>query len=181
MLNAAGQAGPADTSLVCRPEQTDEAEERTSDPAEQANVSEASAANGADKTAEQPSSSSADASADPLARTPFTRVRYLKNEGLGQALLVAKDQHDKLVVIKLIDRGPNVSPKVEQEVVNHNKCKGHPNITQLLDLFITPKHLAFVMEVRSHMHTHAHYSQRPRVSMPRAATLGHTSARLASW
>lgn len=134
----------------CRAEQPEEGEVeqgRASDIAEQPSASASSAANGADKPVEQPSSSSADAAADPLARTPFTRVRYLKNEGMGQALLVAKDQHDKLVVIKLIDRGPNVSPNVEQEVVNHNKCKGHPNVVQLLDMFITPKHLAFVMEV----------------------------------
>lgn len=105
------------------------------------------ASNGAVKVVEQPSSSSIDAPADPLANTPYKRVLYLKNEGLGQALLVAHDKDQHPVVIKLLDRGANVSSKVEEEVLNHHKCNGHPNIVQLIDMFLTPKHLAFVMEV----------------------------------
>jgi serine/threonine-protein kinase SRK2 len=50
------------------------------------------------------------------------------------------------VVIKLIERGPAITRHVANELVIHRKCTGHPLITQLIEVFLTPRHLAIVME-----------------------------------
>lgn len=50
------------------------------------------------------------------------------------------------VVIKLVERGASVTRYVSSELIMHYRCSGHPFIVQLLDLFLTPNHLAIVLE-----------------------------------
>lgn len=66
---------------------------------------------------------------------------------MGSLLYTAirRDNQQK-VVIKLIERGSSVTNHVLNELITHRKCTGHPYITQLLDVFLTPRYLAIVLE-----------------------------------
>ena len=50
------------------------------------------------------------------------------------------------VAIKFLERGAGVSRGVVREVLNHRLCVAHPNIAQFREVFLTPSHLAIVME-----------------------------------
>jgi len=47
----------------------------------------------------------------------------------------------------MVERGASVTRHVAAELILHRACCGHPLFVQLLDVFLTPKHLAIVMEL----------------------------------
>jgi serine/threonine protein kinase len=46
----------------------------------------------------------------------------------------------------MVERGASVTRHVASELFLHRACSGHPLFVQLRDVFLTPKHLAIVME-----------------------------------
>jgi serine/threonine-protein kinase SRK2 len=88
-----------------------------------------------------------------LAECPFAGhaiyqpQREMYRQAMGSLLYTAirRDNRQK-VVIKLIERGSSVTNHVLNELITHRKCTGHPYITQLLDVFLTPRYLAIVLE-----------------------------------
>ena len=50
------------------------------------------------------------------------------------------------VAIKFLERGAGVNKSVLREILNHRLCVVHPNIVQFREIFLTPVHLAIVME-----------------------------------
>ena len=50
------------------------------------------------------------------------------------------------VAIKFLERGSGVNKSVLREILNHRLCVVHPNIVQFKEVFLTPNHLAIVME-----------------------------------
>lgn len=68
-------------------------------------------------------------------------------QAMGSLLYMARRKDNgRQVVIKLIERGSSVTNHVLNELIIHRKCTGHPYITQLLDVFLTPRFLAIVLE-----------------------------------
>lgn len=62
---------------------------------------------------------------------------------------LAKDEHTgELVAIKFIERGDAIDGNVEREIINQ-RCLRHSNIVTFKGIFITPTHLAIVMEYAS--------------------------------
>ncbi|KAI3430307.1 hypothetical protein D9Q98_004903 [Chlorella vulgaris] len=79
----------------------------------------------------------------------YEPVRELFRTTLGQVYLARnkeKGGKGSQVVIKMIERGPSVSKHVESELLIHRKCTGHTNIVQLIEVFLTPRFLAIVLE-----------------------------------
>eukprot|EP00887_Chlorella_sp_A99_P000352 scaffold13.g352.t1 len=76
----------------------------------------------------------------------YQPVRELIRQSLGQVYLAVNKETGQQVVIKLIERGPTVSKHVESELLLHRKCTGHPNIIQLIEVFLTQHYLAIVLE-----------------------------------
>ncbi|KAL4422566.1 hypothetical protein ABPG75_008763 [Micractinium tetrahymenae] len=76
----------------------------------------------------------------------YEPVRELFRTTLGQVYLARNKDSGQEVVIKMIERGPAVSKHVESELLVHRKCTGHPNIVQLIEVFLTPRFLAIVLE-----------------------------------
>ncbi len=50
------------------------------------------------------------------------------------------------MAIKFLERGAGVNKSVLREILNHRLCVVHPNIVQFREVFLTPVHLAIVME-----------------------------------
>ena len=78
-----------------------------------------------------------------------TRYRKVKdlNEGTFGFVQLALDLHtNSQVAIKFIERGGGVSKSVLREILNHRLCVVHPNIVQFREVFLSPLHLAIVME-----------------------------------
>lgn len=48
--------------------------------------------------------------------------------------------------MKFLERGAGVNKSVLREILNHRLCVVHPNIVQFREIFLTPVHLAIVME-----------------------------------
>lgn len=80
----------------------------------------------------------------------FYRLYIPVNEHFKQALgllyLAQRRDTGEKVVIKLIERGASVTRHVASELLLHRNCCGNPLFVQLLDVFLTPTHLAIVME-----------------------------------
>lgn len=76
----------------------------------------------------------------------YTPVREIFKQSLGMVYIARNRVTGEDVVIKLIERGPAITRHVANELVIHRKCTGHPFITQLIEVFLTPRHLAIVME-----------------------------------
>ncbi len=53
------------------------------------------------------------------------------------------------VAVKFLDRGPSVNKAVLREILNHRLCAAHPHIVRFIEVFLTPRHLAIVMEYAS--------------------------------
>ncbi|KAK9827959.1 hypothetical protein WJX81_001199, partial [Elliptochloris bilobata] len=69
------------------------------------------------------------------------------NEGTFGVVVLAQDVRIKeSVAIKFLERGSGVNKSVLREILNHRLCVVHPNIVQFREIFLTPVHLAIVME-----------------------------------
>ncbi|EFN52410.1 hypothetical protein CHLNCDRAFT_138887 [Chlorella variabilis] len=83
----------------------------------------------------------------------YEPVRELFRTTLGQVYLARNKENGQQVVIKMIERGPAVSKHVENELLIHRqaaawegKCTGHTHIVQLIEVFLTQRFLAIVLE-----------------------------------
>lgn len=91
-------------------------------------------------------SGTVDASCPFLGHRYYEPIRELFRTTLGQVYLARNKETGQEVVIKMIERGPAVSKHVESELLIHRKCTGHTNIVQLIEVFLTQRYLAIVLE-----------------------------------
>ncbi|XP_021852306.1 serine/threonine-protein kinase SAPK2 [Spinacia oleracea] len=76
------------------------------------------------------------------------RYENMKNIGSGNfgvAKLVKDKWTGELFAVKYIERGQKIDETVQREIMNH-KLLEHPNIIRFKEVFLTPTHLAIVME-----------------------------------
>lgn len=76
------------------------------------------------------------------------RYEVMKEIGSGNfavAKLVKDKYTQELYAVKYIERGQKIDENVQREIINHSSLK-HPNIVQFKEVFLTPTHLAIVME-----------------------------------
>ncbi|KAK7252709.1 hypothetical protein RIF29_36860 [Crotalaria pallida] len=76
------------------------------------------------------------------------KYQILKEIGSGNFAVtkLAKDSiTQELVAIKYIPRGETIDRQVQREIINHRSLR-HPNIIKFKEVFLTPTHLAIVME-----------------------------------
>jgi len=84
---------------------------------------------------------------DPLLNHPhFKKVKDLNEGTFGFVQLANDTRKDEPVAIKFLERGAGVNKSVLREILNHRLCVVHPNIVQFKEVFLTPNHLAIVME-----------------------------------
>lgn len=72
----------------------------------------------------------------------------MKNIGSGNfgvAKLVKDKWTGELFAVKYIERGHKIDEQVQREIMNHRSLK-HPNIIKFKEVFLTPTHLAILME-----------------------------------
>jgi serine/threonine protein kinase len=80
----------------------------------------------------------------PPTPTPHTHTSPQGTFGfVDLALDAATGAH---VAIKFLERGPGVNRSVLREILNHRLCAAHPHIVRFQEVFLTPRHLAIVME-----------------------------------
>ncbi|CAL5187701.1 unnamed protein product [Lathyrus oleraceus] len=76
------------------------------------------------------------------------RYEILKDLGSGNFGVAKLAKHintGELVAIKYIERGYKINENVQREIINH-QCLKHPNIIKFKEVFVTPTHLAIVLE-----------------------------------
>ncbi|KAL3527617.1 hypothetical protein ACH5RR_012273 [Cinchona calisaya] len=76
------------------------------------------------------------------------RYEILKDIGSGNfgvAKLVKDKWTGELFAVKYIERGQKIDEHVQREIMNHRSLN-HPNIIKFKEVFLTPTHLAIVME-----------------------------------
>ncbi|XP_059307459.1 serine/threonine-protein kinase SAPK2-like [Lycium ferocissimum] len=76
------------------------------------------------------------------------RFEILKDIGSGSfgvAKLVKDKWTSELYAVKYIERGKKIDEHVQREIMNHRSLR-HPNIIKFKEVFLTPTHLAIVME-----------------------------------
>ncbi|CAN4090040.1 unnamed protein product [Withania somnifera] len=66
----------------------------------------------------------------------------------GVAKLVKDKWSGELFAVKYIERGKKIDEHVQREIMNHRSLR-HPNIIRFKEVFLTPVHLAIVMEYAS--------------------------------
>ena len=76
----------------------------------------------------------------------YEPVKEMYRQSMGTVYLARRKDTGEQVVIKLVERGPTVTNHVAKELLIHRKCTGHPFITKLYEVFLTPTHLAIVLE-----------------------------------
>lgn len=72
-------------------------------------------------------------------------LRDLGSGNFGVAKLVREKANGKFYAVKYIERGLKIDEHVQREIINHRDLK-HPNIIRFKEVFVTPTHLAIVME-----------------------------------
>ncbi|KAL1540803.1 Serine/threonine-protein kinase sapk2 [Salvia divinorum] len=72
-------------------------------------------------------------------------VKDIGSGNFGVAKLVREKWSGELYAIKYIERGKKIDEHVQREIMNHRSLK-HPNIIRFKEVFLTPTHLAIVME-----------------------------------
>ncbi|XP_048233306.1 serine/threonine-protein kinase SAPK1 isoform X2 [Ricinus communis] len=72
-------------------------------------------------------------------------LRDIGSGNFGVAKLVRDKWSGELYAVKYIERGLKIDEHVQREIMNHRSLK-HPNIIRFKEVFLTPTHLAIVME-----------------------------------
>ncbi|XP_038903039.1 serine/threonine-protein kinase SRK2A-like [Benincasa hispida] len=75
----------------------------------------------------------------------YEPLKDLGSGNFGVARLVRDKKTNELVAVKYIERGKKIDEKVQREIINHRSLR-HPNIIRFKEVFLTPTHLAIVME-----------------------------------
>nr|AUS89411.1 SNF1-related protein kinase 2.7 [Sesuvium portulacastrum]AUS89441.1 CBL-interacting protein kinase 9 [Sesuvium portulacastrum] len=72
-------------------------------------------------------------------------IKDIGSGNFGVARLVRDKWSGQLFAVKYIERGQKIEEHVQREIMNHRSLK-HPNIIRFKEVFLTPTHLAIVME-----------------------------------
>ncbi|KAK3211257.1 hypothetical protein Dsin_015963 [Dipteronia sinensis] len=72
-------------------------------------------------------------------------IKDIGSGNFGVAKLVRDKWTGELYAVKYIERGLKIDEHVQREIMNHRSLK-HPNIIRFKEVFLTPTHLAIVME-----------------------------------
>ncbi|XP_048435847.1 serine/threonine-protein kinase SAPK3-like [Pyrus x bretschneideri] len=75
----------------------------------------------------------------------YEAMKDLGSGNFGVARLVRDKKTKELVAVKYIERGKKIDENVQREIINHRSLR-HPNIVRFKELWLTPSHLAIVME-----------------------------------
>lgn len=75
----------------------------------------------------------------------FEVVKDIGSGNFGVAKLLRDKKTRELVAVKFIERGRRIDENVQREIINHRALR-HPNIIRFKEVFLTPTHLAIVME-----------------------------------
>eukprot|EP00873_Tetraselmis_striata_P024682 jgi/Tetstr1/444946/TSEL_032764.t1 len=75
----------------------------------------------------------------------YDMVKDIGSGNFGVAKLMKHKTTGEMVAVKFIERGSKVDKNVEREILNHRSLY-HPNIIRFKEVFVTPEHLAIVME-----------------------------------
>lgn len=75
----------------------------------------------------------------------YEPMKELGSGNFGVARLVEDKNTKELFAVKYIERGNKIDEKVQREIINHRSLR-HPNIVRFKEVFLTPAHLAIVME-----------------------------------
>lgn len=75
----------------------------------------------------------------------YEHVKDIGSGNFGVARLMRDKASQDLVAVKYIERGEKIDENVKREIVNHRALR-HPNIVRFKEVFLTPTHLAIVME-----------------------------------
>ncbi|KAI7743405.1 hypothetical protein M8C21_014032, partial [Ambrosia artemisiifolia] len=75
----------------------------------------------------------------------YEPLKELGSGNFGVARLVRDKRTKQLLAVKYIERGSKIDENVQREIINHRSLR-HPNIIRFKEVFLTPTHLAIVME-----------------------------------
>ncbi|CAO2837888.1 unnamed protein product [Amaranthus hypochondriacus] len=75
----------------------------------------------------------------------YEPIKDIGSGNFGVARLVIDKKTKQLFAVKYIERGTKIDANVQREIINHRSLK-HPNIIKFREVFLTPTHLAIVME-----------------------------------
>ncbi|KAM0030322.1 putative protein kinase CAMK-OST1L family [Helianthus debilis subsp. tardiflorus] len=75
----------------------------------------------------------------------YEPLKELGAGNFGVARLVRDKKTKELLAVKYIERGSKIDENVQREIINHRLLR-HPNIIRFKEVFLTPTHLAIVME-----------------------------------
>nr|UWV48914.1 gametophytes ABA insensitive on antheridiogen 1 [Polypodium vulgare] len=75
----------------------------------------------------------------------YELVKDIGSGNFGVARLMRDKASKELVAVKYIERGDKIDENVGREIENHRSLR-HPNIVRFKEVFLTPTHLAIVME-----------------------------------
>ncbi|KAL9246888.1 hypothetical protein vseg_020369 [Gypsophila vaccaria] len=78
----------------------------------------------------------------------YEAIKDLGAGNFGVARLVKDKKTGELFAVKYMERGHKIDEKVQREIINHRSLR-HPNIVRFKEVFVTPTHLAIVMEYAS--------------------------------
>lgn len=78
----------------------------------------------------------------------FEIIKDIGSGNFGVAKLVRDLKLNELYAVKFIGRGEKIDEHVQREIMNHRSLR-HPNIVRFKEVFLTPTHLAIVMEYAS--------------------------------
>jgi len=75
----------------------------------------------------------------------YETIQYLNSGTFGFVQLCKDKRTGEQVAIKFMQRGDRITKHVEREILNH-RILNHPHIVKFKEVFLTPQHLAIVME-----------------------------------
>ncbi|XP_019446038.1 PREDICTED: serine/threonine-protein kinase SAPK3-like [Lupinus angustifolius] len=78
----------------------------------------------------------------------YEPLKDLGSGNFGVARLAKDKKTGEHVAVKYIERGKKIDENVQREIINHRSLK-HPNIIRFKEVFLTPSHLAIVLEYAS--------------------------------